>query len=99
MDDPMCSGTVPDVKYSPAVFGMGHLRRRSFNTTGNNFELVISHIKGPSYRYFLAHLAYQPKSLKQSCLVRRRHCCQHWHHCLCTPLLTTALDVATSNLV
>ena len=47
---------------------------------------------------FLAHLVYQPKSLIQSCFVRRRR--RHWYHrCLCTPPLATGLDIETSYLV
>ena len=35
LDDGMCVGTVENVKYSPAAYGMRHERRRSFNTAGN----------------------------------------------------------------
>ena len=47
----------------------------------------------------LAHLAYQPKSLVQSCFIRCRHWHQHWHHHLCTPPLGTGLDIETAYLV
>ena len=40
--------------------------------------------------HVLGHLAYQPKSLIQSCFV-----CRHWHWHLCTPLLATGLNIET----
>ena len=54
------------------------------------------------FHVLLAYLVYQPKSLIQSCFVRRCwHCwcrCHHHHH-LCTPPPGTGLNIETSYLV